>query len=140
MAGAFTSADAKYTLDLVFSSNFAKSASFYEGSGADKKSYIKSVEAPDARTLVVTLTKPWTGLLSNLVPVAIIPKDSYATQKDHPLGLGPFKFDSYDSSQQVVDLEANPDYWEGAPHIPAASRARDCGHQRAAGRTSLRPR
>ena len=115
----FTSADAKYTLDLVFSSTFAKSASFYEGSGAEKHSYIKSVEAPDSKTLVVTLIKPWTGLLSNLVPVSIIPKDSYATQKDHPLGTGPFKFVSYDSSQQVVDLQANPDYWEGAPHIPA---------------------
>lgn len=114
----FTSADAKYTLDLVFSSTFAKSASFYEGTGADRKSYIKSVEAPDPRTLVVTTVKPWTGLLSNLVPVAIIPKDSYATQKDHPLGSGPFKFVSYDSSQQVVDLQANPDYWEGAPHVP----------------------
>src|SRR5687767_2629535 len=48
-----TSADAKYTLDLVFSSTFAKSASFYEGTGANRKSYIKSVEAPDARTLVI---------------------------------------------------------------------------------------
>ena len=113
-----TSADAKYTLDLVFSSTFAKSASFYEGIGADRKSYIKSVEAPDARTLIVTTAKPWTGLLPNLVPVAIIPKDSYATQKDRPLGTGPFKFVSYDSSQQVVDLEANSDYWDGAPHIP----------------------
>jgi peptide/nickel transport system substrate-binding protein len=113
-----SSADAKYTLDLVFSSTFAKSASFNEGSGASKQSYIKSVEAPDARTLIVTLIKPWTGLLSNLVPVSIIPKDSYATQKDHPLGTGPFKFASYDSSQQVLDLQANPDYWEGAPHIP----------------------
>ena len=37
------------------------------------------------------------GLLSNLVPVSIIPKDSYATQKDHPLGSGPFKFMSYDN-------------------------------------------
>src|SRR6267378_2178341 len=81
-----TSADAKYTLDLVFSSNFAKSASFYEGTGAERRSYIKSVEAPDAHTLVVTTVRPWTGLLSNLVPVSIIPKDSYATQKDHPLG------------------------------------------------------
>ncbi|HEY2975077.1 MAG TPA: ABC transporter substrate-binding protein [Pyrinomonadaceae bacterium] len=113
-----TSADAKYTLDLVFSSTFAKSASFYEGIGADRKSYIKSVEAPDARTLIVTTAKPWTGLLPNLVPVAIIPKDSYATQKDRPLGTGPFKFISYDSSQQVVDLQANPDYWDGAPHVP----------------------
>ncbi|HEX3280384.1 MAG TPA: ABC transporter substrate-binding protein [Pyrinomonadaceae bacterium] len=115
----FTSADAKYTLDLVFSSSFAKSASFFEGSGADKKSYIKSVEAPDARTLVVTLTHPWTGLLSNLVPVAMIPKDSYESQKTHPLGSGAFKFKNYDNSQQVLDLEANADYWEGAPHIPA---------------------
>ncbi|HEX9544864.1 MAG TPA: ABC transporter substrate-binding protein, partial [Pyrinomonadaceae bacterium] len=60
----FSSADAKYTLDLVLSSNFAKSASFFEGSGADKKSYIKSVEAPDANTLVITLNHPWTALLS----------------------------------------------------------------------------
>ncbi len=115
---AFSSADAKYTLDLVFRSTFAKSASFYEGTGASRQSYIKSVEAPDARTLIVTTVKPWTGLLSNLVPVSIIPKDSYETQKDHPLGTGPFKFVSYDSSQQVVDLQANPDYWEGAPHLP----------------------
>jgi peptide/nickel transport system substrate-binding protein len=114
-----TSADAKYTLDLVFSSTFAKSASFYEGTGAERRSYIKSVEAPDARTLVVTTTKPWTGLLPNLVPVAIIPQGSYATQKDSPLGTGPFKFVSYDSSQQVVDLQANTDYWDGAPHIPS---------------------
>lgn len=113
-----SSADAKYTLDLVFSSSFAKSASFFEGSGADKKSYIKSVEAPDAKTLVITLTHPWTGLLSNLVPVAIIPKDSYESQKTHPLGTGAFKFNSYDNSQQVVDLEAFADYWEGAAHVP----------------------
>ena len=126
----FTSADAKYTLDLVFSSTFAKSASFYEGTGAARKSYIKSVEAPDAHTLIVTTTKPWTGLLPNLVPVAIIPKDSYATIKGHAgtivsdlaregiYGTGPFKFVSYDSSQQVLDLKANPDYWGGAPNIP----------------------
>jgi peptide/nickel transport system substrate-binding protein len=115
----FSSADAKYTLDLVFASSFAKSASFFEGSGADKKSYIKSVDAPDARSLVITLTHPWTGLLSNLVPVAIIPKDSYESQKTHPLGSGAFKFKTYDNSQQVLDLEANTEYWEGAPHIPA---------------------
>jgi peptide/nickel transport system substrate-binding protein len=112
-----TSADAKYTLDLMIAKEFAKAASFFEGSGAGKKCYVKSVEAPDPKTLVVTLTKQWVGLLSNLVAVAIIPRDSYATQKDHPVGTGPFKFVHYDSSQQVVDLEANQDYWEGAPQI-----------------------
>ncbi|MGH9882095.1 MAG: ABC transporter substrate-binding protein, partial [Pyrinomonadaceae bacterium] len=112
-----SSADAKYTLDLVLSSNFAKSASFFEGSGDNKKSYIRSVEAPDSKNLVITLTKPWIGLLPNLVPVAIIPKDSYDSQKTHPLGTGAFKFVKYDNSQQVVDLEAFPDYWEGPAKI-----------------------
>ena len=40
-------------------------------------------------------------------------------QKDHPIGSGPFKFVSYDSSQGVVDLVANPDYWQGPPKISA---------------------
>ena len=114
-----SSADVKYTLDLVFSSNFAKSASFYEGEGANKRSLIQSVQAPDPRTIVVTLTKPWVGLLSNLVPVAIIPKDSYDSQKTNPLGTGPFKFIRYDNAQQVCDVEAFPEYWEGAPKLPA---------------------
>ncbi len=113
----FTSADAKYTLDLVFSSNFAKSASFFEGSGENRKSYVRSVEAPDPATLVITTVKPWTGLLSNLVPVAIIPKDSYESQKTHPLGTGFYRFLSYDNSQQVVDLEAFPEHWEGPANI-----------------------
>ncbi len=114
-----SSADVKYTLDLVFRSDFAKSASFYEGTGADKHSYIKSVEAPDAKTVVVTLIKPWVGLLSNLVPVAIIPQDSYESQKTSPLGTGPFKFIRYDNTQQVCDVEAFNEYWEGAPKLPA---------------------
>ena len=50
-----SSADVKYTLDTVFSRDFAKSASFYEGSGADKRSLIKSVEAPDAS---ISTSKP----------------------------------------------------------------------------------
>src|SRR5205823_8147792 len=98
----FTSADAKYTLDTVLASTFAKTASFFEGSGANKKAYVNSVEAPDPHTLIVRLNNPWTGLLPNLVPIAIIPKDSYESQKTHPLGTGPFKFKTYDQSQQVV--------------------------------------
>jgi peptide/nickel transport system substrate-binding protein len=112
-----SSADVKYTLDLVFSSSFGKSASFFEGTGADKRSYIKSVETPDQRTVIITLTKPWIGLLSNLVPIAIIPKDSYESEKEHPLGTGPFKFVRYDNVQQVCDVEAFPEYWDGPPKL-----------------------
>src|SRR5438105_7917435 len=39
----FTSADAKYTLDTLLASTFAKTASFFEGSGAGKTAYVKSV-------------------------------------------------------------------------------------------------
>ena len=119
----FTSADAKYTLDTVLASTFAKAASFFEGVGANRKAFVKSVEAPDAHTLVVRLNSPWTGLLANLVAIAMIPKDSYESQKTHPLGTGPFKFKSYDQSQQVVDMEAYPKYWDGPPQI-AVLRAR----------------
>lgn len=115
----FTSADAKYTLDTVLASTFAKAASFFEGVGASRTAYIKSVEAPDPRRLVIQLNKQWTGLLPNLVPISMIPKDSYESQKTHPLGTGPFKFKNYDSSQQVVDLEAYPNYYDGPPHIPS---------------------
>src|SRR5437763_1918279 len=65
----FTSADAKYTLDTVLASTFAKAASFFEGSGANRKAYVNSIEAPDAHTLVIRLNNPWTGLLPNLVPI-----------------------------------------------------------------------
>jgi peptide/nickel transport system substrate-binding protein len=112
-----TSADAKYTLDTLLASSSGKAASFFEGSGAGKQPFVTGVEAPDARTVVIRLRKPWLSLLSNLVPIAIIPKDSAATQKDQPTGSGPFKFLRFDAAQQVLDLEAYPAYWEGAAQI-----------------------
>jgi peptide/nickel transport system substrate-binding protein len=115
-----TSADVKYTIDTVLASPTAgKAASFFEGSGGDKKGLVSAVEAPDPRTVVIRLSRPWLGLLSNLVAIAIVPKDSADSQKTHPLGSGPYKFVSYDSAQQTIALEANPNYWEGAPTIAA---------------------
>jgi peptide/nickel transport system substrate-binding protein len=34
---------------------------------------------------------------------------AYAT--DHPTGTGPFKYESYDRTQNVITLVRNPDYW-----------------------------
>ncbi len=118
-----TSADAKYTLETLIASNTGKSASFFEGSGANKTPYITGIETPDARTLVVHLSKnsffQYNQVVSNLVAVGIIPQGSAAAQKDKPIGSGPFKFLSYDSSQQIVEMEGNQNYWEGAPQIKA---------------------
>ena len=114
-----TSADVKYTIDAVLASSSGKAASFFEGSGESKKGLVTGVEAPDPRTVIIRLSRPWLGLLSNLVPIGIVPKDSADSQKTHPLGSGPFKFVSHDTAQQTIALEANPNYWEGAPQIAA---------------------
>ncbi|HVF51706.1 MAG TPA: ABC transporter substrate-binding protein [Pyrinomonadaceae bacterium] len=113
-----TSADAKYTLEALFASNSAKAAPFMEADAqGGQQNYVSSIETPDPRTLVVRLRKPWLQLLTNLVPVAIIPQGSGDAQKDKPLGSGGFRFVSFDESQQVVDMEAYDNYWGGAPQI-----------------------
>ncbi|HYH86556.1 MAG TPA: ABC transporter substrate-binding protein [Pyrinomonadaceae bacterium] len=132
-----TSADAKYTLDSLFASKKKKAAPFFEsvptaGAGGEKANtnragggapantsqpYIVAVETPDALTLVIRLRKPWLSLLGNLVSVPIIPQGSADAQKTRPVGSGPFKFVGYDESQQVVDLAAYENYWQGAPQI-----------------------
>jgi peptide/nickel transport system substrate-binding protein len=81
--------------------------------------HILSIETPDARTVIFTVARPAlrTQLLSNLVAVPIIPTGTVGQQKDSPVGSGPFKFVSFDASQNTVELEANAGYWEGAPKI-----------------------
>lgn len=112
-----TAADAKYTLDTLLASSSAKATSFFEGTGNARQPFITGIDAPDARTLVIHLRRPWIQLFVNLVPINIIPSGSISSQKDKPIGSGPFKFKSFDATQQVVELEANPNYWEGAPQI-----------------------
>ncbi len=113
-----TSADAKYTLQTILDSQTSgRTAGFYEGSGEGRQSYIRGIETPDARTLVIRLRKPWQQLLTNLVPISIIPNGSAQAQATAPVGTGPFKFVRYDSTQQIVELIANQDYWQGKPNI-----------------------
>jgi peptide/nickel transport system substrate-binding protein len=112
-----TAADVKYTLETLLASTYAKAGSFYEGAGQTRQPFITGVTAPDARTIVIRLRKPWPSLFANLVPIAIIPQGSAAAQKDHPVGTGPFKFVRYDEAQQVVDMAAHEQYMDGAPPI-----------------------
>jgi peptide/nickel transport system substrate-binding protein len=117
-ARAFTSADAKYTLETLLASDSRKANDFFEGTGAERKPLVKSIETPDPQTLVVRLNKPSNKFLSSLVPVGMMPQ-GYTTdqQKQNPVGTGAFKFVHYDESQQVVDLTSNEAYWGGAPAI-----------------------
>lgn len=112
-----TSADVKYTFDSLFASKSTKAPSFFETVGGARQPFISSVEAPDPRTVVFRLRRPWLELFANLVAIPVIPTGTFETQEQKPLGTGAFKFARYDESQQVVDLEANDNYWEGAPNI-----------------------
>lgn len=81
--------------------------------------HIVSMETPDAKTVIFTVARPAlrNQLLANLVAVPIIPEGTSGQQKDNPVGSGPFKFVSFDASQNTVEFAANTDYWDGAPKI-----------------------
>ena len=143
---AFTSADVKYTFDELFKSNSYKSKAFFDTVPADDQpstggankaansqansnapaepktktvAHIVSLETPDPMTVVIKVASPAhkNKLLSNLVAIPIIPEGTVAQQKDSPLGSGPFKFVRFDASQNIVELGANAEYWEGGPKV-----------------------
>jgi peptide/nickel transport system substrate-binding protein len=114
-----TSADAKYTFDSLLKSSGAKASAFFETVNGQKTPMITEITAPDAKTLNIKLARPAlrNNLLSNLVAIAIIPEGTFDKQKDAPLGSGPYKFERFDTGQNVVELTAFDEYWEGAPNI-----------------------
>jgi peptide/nickel transport system substrate-binding protein len=117
----FTSTDVKYTLEEV-SSKFA--AKFAAAAGL-----IKSVEATDPQTVIITLRKPYAPLLFSLSAygsAAILPKHLFEgvnpltnpTSLTAPVGTGPFMFKNWQRGDRIV-LERNPNYWrgEGRPYL-----------------------
>ena len=117
---AFTSADVKYTFDALFNSNGYKSGAFFDTVDKQRVGHIVSMETPDATTVIFKVGRPALAnqLLSNLVAIPIIPEGTSEQQKSSPVGSGPFKFVSFDQSQNTVELQGNPEYWDGAPTIP----------------------
>jgi len=114
-----TSGDVKYTFDALFQSGGYKGASFYDTVNNERQPHISSIELPDPATVIIKVTRPAlvNQLLSNLVTIPIIPEGTIEQQKIAPLGTGPFKFTKFDQVNNSVELDANPDYWEGAPKI-----------------------
>jgi peptide/nickel transport system substrate-binding protein len=115
----FTSADVKYTFDQLFASKGSKRLSFYETTDGKQVAHIDAIETPDPQTVVFRISKASlkNQLLSNLVAIPIVPSGTIEQQRSKPLGSGPFKFVSFDQSQNIVEFEAFQEYWEGAPQI-----------------------
>lgn len=81
--------------------------------------HITSIETPDPKTVVFKVARPALAnqLLSNLVAIPIVSQGTVAQLKEQPIGSGPFKFVSFDASQNIVELAANENYWEGVPKV-----------------------
>ncbi|MCI5076277.1 ABC transporter substrate-binding protein [Oricola sp.] len=97
--------------DVVFSYDRARA----EGSTNAQTalfSAIESVEAVDDLTVKVTLSHPQGSFLYNMGwgDAVIVAPESADTNKEKPIGTGPFKFDSW-AKGSAVTLVKNPDYW-----------------------------
>jgi peptide/nickel transport system substrate-binding protein len=87
-------------------------------------SAIETVEAVDDLTVRFTLNGPYAPFLSNLAyPTGLIVSPAAVMEHGaefgrNPSGTGPFTFVEWRSNEAVV-VEANADYWDGAPALEA---------------------
>jgi peptide/nickel transport system substrate-binding protein len=118
-----TAKDVAYTYNRVLHGTVEKTnwLSYLNG--------VTSVTAPNDTTVVMKLKKPVATL--PLLPIPIVPAHvwknvsedqikSYAAQPSGGkpvVGSGPFRLVQGTADGSTFKLEANPDYWGGAPHI-----------------------
>ena len=116
----FTSKDVKFTFELA---NNPDSGSQF----AAKFGNIKSIQTPNAKTVVLTLSKPNAALLDALTNFMILPSAQLskipakelrngAWWRTNPVGTGPFMWSKY-VPDQYVELKANPNYYKGKPKL-----------------------
>ncbi len=109
----FTSADAKFTFDLIKST---KASQYYQWVQT-----LVSTDAPDATTLVLNFSEPQAfnpGLAVPIIPQHIWNgMDATAIQKfanPHPVGTGPFKFVNWIKGTSIV-VTRNDSWWGTRP-------------------------
>jgi peptide/nickel transport system substrate-binding protein len=114
----FNAKSVKFTFDRALDPNFK--APYFS-----RISAIKSVEVVDDYTVDFKTEKPFPTMLYSLYEAAfpsLIVPPGYIGEKGAdilataPVGTGPYKFVEWLKDDRVV-LEANPDYWGGAPKI-----------------------
>ena len=79
---------------------------------------MQSIDTPDDRTVIITLSQPTAPFLALLAlfSAAVLPEDAilkhYDEWLEHPIGAGAFKITEWEHGQSVT-LERNPNWWEG---------------------------
>jgi ABC-type transport system substrate-binding protein len=84
--------------------------------------HIDSFSAPDDTTFIVKTKTPWATLPSALsTQVGVVADPDWLESNDslHPIGTGPFVFDTWEIGNKLV-VKKNPDYWrkdaDGTPY------------------------
>lgn len=105
--------------DVLFSISLAKNGtSGYPG--ATRFVDVENSEVIDDYTLKVAMTQPCSFQIDSLSLVNLVSEASYNSSPDQmvevPIGSGPYKLSEYVTGS-YAKLEANEDYWDGAPEI-----------------------
>ena len=81
---------------------------------------VESIEVEDEYTVIINTEEPYGPLLAALshVNASIVSPEADETGDimTEPVGSGPFKFESWASSDNIV-LTKNEDYFKGAPEL-----------------------
>ena len=109
-----TSEDVVYSFNRIIDEELATSYRF---------SSVEKVTAPDPRTVEIRVSAPTPNLLSSIggfKGIAIVEKQNVESGDvtTAPVGTGPYELTAFTSGDHI-QLEANPDYWGGAPKIPS---------------------
>ncbi len=114
-----TSADAAFTYKCILDPKYRspRSSSYWP---------IKYVETPDPLTFIVVYRVPYGECVlswgMSLIPKHVLEGKSPQWWADNfdirPIGTGPFRLAEW-KRNEFVRLEANPDYFEGPPNLPA---------------------
>ena len=110
----FNADDVKFSLDRARAEN---STNAQKGLFAA----IDTVEVADPATVKVTLKNPQGSFLYNMGwgDAVIVAPESAETNKDKPVGTGPFKFDNWAKGSSITIVK-NPDYWGEAVALDKA--------------------
>ncbi len=112
-----TSADVKYTLEMIVNTESSTAAGLIAA--------LASVDTPDDYTAVLNLSQPsasiigflsWYGVF--ILPAHIYEGTDWSTNEANmnPIGSGPFKFVSYEAGSSV-EMEANTAYFGEGPFL-----------------------
>lgn len=107
----FDAADVKFTFERMKDPKYSKLLNIANS--------IQAIETPDRYTVIFKTVKPVPWFAETMHQNFIVDKESSENRDDgdyntRPVGTGAYKFVEWVKGS-YVRMEANPDYWEGAP-------------------------